>query len=106
MLACSLTHFLTLLTCKAAVPWEDEIAFEVLGPLQFPAVGAFGETAFVHRASGTLLVTDMIIKVEEVQHHPYMHAEPDLPTYSHTHARTSSCPVGTSLPYLLTYLPM
>jgi len=50
---------------KAAVPWEDEIAFEVLGPLQFPAVGAFGETAFVHRASGTLLVTDMIIKVEE-----------------------------------------
>jgi hypothetical protein len=45
------------------VPWSDEIGFEVLGPLTFKSVGKFGETAFVHRATGTLLVTDTIVKV-------------------------------------------
>jgi len=44
--------------------WADEIEFEVLGPLRFKAVGAFGETAFFHKKSKTLVVTDTIVKVE------------------------------------------
>lgn len=47
-----------------APEWADEIELEVLGPLRFKAVGAFGETAFFHKATRTLLVTDTIIKVE------------------------------------------
>ena len=49
----------------AMPPWADEISFEVLGPLRFKAVGAFGETAFIHHATETLLVTDTILKVED-----------------------------------------
>lgn len=45
-------------------PWANEIAFEVLGPLKFRAVGAFGETAFYHASTSTLLLTDMVIRVE------------------------------------------
>lgn len=44
---------------------DGQIAFEVLGPLKFPAVGAFGETAFFHRDSATLLLTDTIIRVDD-----------------------------------------
>ena len=47
----------------AVVPWESEIGFEVLGPLRFKSVGTFGETAFVHRSTGTLLVTDTVVRV-------------------------------------------
>ncbi len=47
----------------AAVPWESEIGFEVLGPLRFKSVGTFGETAFIHRSTGTLLVTDTLVRV-------------------------------------------
>lgn len=50
---------------EAAPPWADEIPFEVLGPLKFPAVGCFGETAFFHRASSTLMLTDTIIQVTD-----------------------------------------
>ena len=45
--------------------WFDEIEYEILGPLQFKAVGAFGETAFYHRSTSTLLVTDSIVQVDE-----------------------------------------
>jgi len=48
-----------------AVPWANEIGYEMLGPLKFKSVGAFGETAFLHHASGTLVLTDTILKVEE-----------------------------------------
>lgn len=48
-----------------AVPWEDEIAFEVLGPLRFKAVGAFGETAFFHKATKSLLVTDAVVRIDD-----------------------------------------
>jgi len=48
-----------------APPWADEIAFEVLGPLRFKAVGAFGETAFVHKPTSTLVVTDCVLRVED-----------------------------------------
>jgi len=46
------------------VPWRDEINFEVLGPLNFKAVGAFSESAFVHAATGTLIVTDTVVKID------------------------------------------
>uniref|UniRef100_A0A7S2AMT3 DUF4336 domain-containing protein n=1 Tax=Octactis speculum TaxID=3111310 RepID=A0A7S2AMT3_9STRA len=46
-------------------PWSDEIDHHVLGPLKFKSVGYFSETAFFHKASKTLLVTDTIIKVDE-----------------------------------------
>ena len=43
--------------------WSDEIAFETLGPLTFRSVGAFSETVFYHKASRTLLVTDLVSRV-------------------------------------------
>jgi hypothetical protein len=46
------------------VPWRRELNFEVLGPLKFKAVGAFSETAFVHVASGTLIVTDAVVRID------------------------------------------
>lgn len=45
--------------------WADEIEYEVLGPLKFRTVGAFGEAAFYHKRSATLLVTDTIVRVEQ-----------------------------------------
>lgn len=43
--------------------WANEIEYELLGPLKFRTIGAFGEGAFFHKASRTLLVTDTIVKV-------------------------------------------
>lgn len=48
-----------------AAPWGDEIEHAVLGPLKAPQVGGFGETAFFHKATGTLLLTDSIVRVDE-----------------------------------------
>jgi hypothetical protein len=45
-------------------PWGDEIDHAVLGPLKPKGAGGFGETAFYHKPSRTLLVTDAIVKVE------------------------------------------
>ena len=44
-------------------PWAADFDFRVLGPLRFKSVGAFSETAFYHRDTKTLLVTDIIVKV-------------------------------------------
>ena len=44
-------------------PWASDFEFRVLGPLRFKSVGAFSETAFFHRDTKTLLVTDIIVKV-------------------------------------------
>ena len=46
-------------------PWAADFDYEVLGPLRFRAFGAFGETAFVHRRTATLLVTDAVIRVDD-----------------------------------------
>lgn len=46
-------------------PWYEEIDHAVLGPLRPPGVGGFAETAFFHRETNTLLVTDTIVKVDE-----------------------------------------
>ena len=43
--------------------WMNEIDYEILGPLQFQSVGAFSETAFFHKATKTLLVTDTVVSV-------------------------------------------
>jgi hypothetical protein len=43
--------------------WMDEIEYEILGPLKFQSVGAFSETAFFHKDTRTLLVTDTVVSV-------------------------------------------
>ena len=45
-------------------PWGDEIDHQVLGPLCPPGVGGFGDTAFFHRETSTLLVTDAVVRVD------------------------------------------
>jgi len=44
---------------------SGEIEYETLGPLRFKAVGAFGETAFFHRDTKTLIVTDSVVEVRD-----------------------------------------
>lgn len=45
--------------------WEDEIEYEVLGPITFQSVGAFSETAFYHKSSQSLIVTDVVVGVDK-----------------------------------------
>ena len=40
--------------------WASEIEYEVLGPFQFQSVGGFSETTFYHKATRTMLVTDLV----------------------------------------------
>lgn len=44
-------------------PWLDEIDYEILGPLKFQSVGAFSESAFFHKSTRTLIVTDTVVSV-------------------------------------------
>ncbi|KAL3945011.1 MAG: hypothetical protein SGBAC_000932 [Bacillariaceae sp.] len=46
--------------------WEGEIEYEVLGPFKFRAVGAFSETAFYHKETKSLLVTDSVVSVTKI----------------------------------------
>ena len=48
---------------SSEAPWYGDIDHSILGPLRPPGIGGFAETAFFHRASKTLLVTDAIVKV-------------------------------------------
>lgn len=50
---------------NAEAPWSEDIDHEVLSPLRPPGAGGFGETAFFHRATKTLLVTDSIVRVDD-----------------------------------------
>jgi len=45
--------------------WAADLDWEVLGPLKFQSVGAFSETAFFHKSTKSLLVTDTVISVTE-----------------------------------------
>ncbi len=45
--------------------WSHEIEMETLGPLTFQSVGAFSETVFYHKATQTLLVTDLVGRVSD-----------------------------------------
>ncbi|KAK1733223.1 DUF4336 domain-containing protein [Skeletonema marinoi] len=48
----------------AAIPeWTSDIDYETLGPLTFQSVGAFSETAFYHKSTQTLIVTDSVCSV-------------------------------------------
>lgn len=52
-------------TSVNAPEWAKDIHYEMLGPLKFKSVGAFSETAFYHRPSKSLLVTDIVCQVTE-----------------------------------------
>lgn len=44
----------------------EDFDYEVLGPLKFKSVGGFGETAFFHRKTQTVVLTDTVIKVPDI----------------------------------------
>jgi hypothetical protein len=49
---------------KNPVPeWASDFEWETLGPLEFQSVGAFGETAFFHKDTKTLILTDTVQSV-------------------------------------------
>lgn len=49
---------------KSPVPeWTADIDYETLGPLTFRSVGAYSETAFFHKATKSLVVTDCVCSV-------------------------------------------
>ncbi|KAL7461599.1 hypothetical protein ACHAXS_002017 [Conticribra weissflogii] len=51
---------------KRPVPeWTVDVDYETLGPLTFRSVGAFSETAFFHKPTKTLLVTDAVCSVTQ-----------------------------------------
>ena len=46
-------------------PFAADFDFRILGPLYFKSVGGFGEVALFHRSTGTLIVTDTVIRVSD-----------------------------------------
>ena len=46
-------------------PWGNDIDHRILGPFFSRQGGGYGETAFFHKASQSLIVTDSIVKVED-----------------------------------------
>ena len=45
--------------------WAVDLDWETLGPLEFRSVGAYSETAFFHKPTDTLLVTDAVVSVTD-----------------------------------------
>jgi hypothetical protein len=43
--------------------WAVDLEYETLGPLKFQSVGAFSETAFFHKSTKSLIVTDTVCSV-------------------------------------------
>lgn len=43
--------------------WTADFDYESLGPLKFKSVGTFAETAFFHRSTKTLIITDSVVSV-------------------------------------------
>jgi len=51
---------------KDPIPeWTADFDYEVLGPLRFQSVGAFSETAFLHKSTKSLIVTDTVVSVTD-----------------------------------------
>ena len=50
---------------SSEAPWGAEIDHAVLGPLLPPGRGGYSETAFYHKETKTLIVTDAIVKVPD-----------------------------------------
>lgn len=49
---------------KSPIPeWSVDIDYETLEPLRFKSVGAYSETAFFHKATKSLIVTDCVCSV-------------------------------------------
>ncbi|MFB2896346.1 DUF4336 domain-containing protein [Aerosakkonemataceae cyanobacterium BLCC-F50] len=69
---------------SSQTPFADEFDYKILGPIGL-GLGSFGEVAFFHKRSQTLLVTDSVVSVPEnppeiVQIEPYpllFHAKDD-----------------------------
>lgn len=76
------TRSTALPASSAGLPWEGQIEHEILGTFR-SRDGAFGEAAFLHKPSKTLLVTDMIVCVRS-QHPAIMEYDVDAMLY---HAR-------------------
>lgn len=45
--------------------WAADFDWEVLGPFSFQSVGGFSETAFFHKSTRSLIVTDTVVSVTE-----------------------------------------
>jgi Domain of unknown function (DUF4336) len=45
--------------------WLSDFDYEVLGPFRFQSVGGFSETAFYHRDTSSLIVTDTVVSITE-----------------------------------------
>ena len=45
--------------------WLDDFDYQVLGPFSFQAVGAFSETAFYHKPTQSLIVTDVVCSLTD-----------------------------------------
>ena len=43
--------------------WMTDFDYEVLGPFRFESVGAFSETAFFHKATKSLILTDTVCSI-------------------------------------------
>jgi len=43
--------------------WLSDFDYEVLGPLKFQSVGAYSETAFFHKSTKSLILTDAVVSV-------------------------------------------
>ncbi|EED94657.1 predicted protein, partial [Thalassiosira pseudonana CCMP1335] len=49
---------------KEPIPeWTVDLDYETLGPLKFQSVGAYSETAFFHKATKSLIITDCVCSV-------------------------------------------
>jgi hypothetical protein len=82
-------------TAKYGDPeWIEEIEYEVLGPLAFQSVGGFSETAFYHKASQTLLVTDTVVSVSTTPP-PIIQEDPRALLF---HARNNSTEIVADTP--------
>ena len=54
----------TTTTDPIIVPeWYNEIEYEMLGPFTFKSVGGYSESAFYHKRTCTLIVTDCVVSV-------------------------------------------
>ncbi len=65
--------------------WINDIDYEILGPLLFRSVGGFSETAFFHKPTRTLLVTNTVVSVP-AEPPPIIQEDPRAMLY---HARDS-----------------
>jgi hypothetical protein len=63
--------------------WASDFDWEILGPLRFQSVGGFSETAFFHKHTKSLIVTDTVVSVTETPP-PIMAEDPRALLY---HAR-------------------